>query len=291
MDRQEVSACRLRQLNFQTPVFQAANGFDEIGFSNGRKTLLGKNRKQQTMANRFATLFEDDLVEQNGIDDHADNDLFTHTRLVAAVACVFCLLVIGYWTIRSWSSQGDSNQIHFRGARAGQLQPGALVVMDDVEVGQVKSVAIEGGKAVANLQLNDDVVNEIPADSRFVVRSLNSIMPGNVGIEIVSGVSALEFQDQRGTSDSILHDIQTSVDVFPTSIPSGFFLLLAAVGIIGAIVFGISWKIARINWLRYALLIGFIVVLVYLVQRGIIASDSLYELFDWASHAIRGAIC
>lgn len=244
------------------------------------------------MPNRFATLFEDDLVEHGSVIDRADNDWLDRVGLVAAVVCIFFLLLIGFLAVRSWSSYSDANLIQFRGAKAGQLQPGALVVMDDVEVGLVKSVTIEDGRAVANLQFNDKVVNQIPAGSRFIVRSLNSIMPGNVGVEIVSADSTPEFRDQRSVAslDGLGRDTETSVEIFPTAIPRGLYLLIAAIGIFVAIVFGISWKVARTKWLRFALLVGSFVVIVYLLQRGIIASDAVQQLFDWASNTIRGSV-
>ena len=154
--------------------------------------------------------------------------------VISAMLLVMSLILVASWYCNSEST----TTIFLRGEIVEQLSPGAPIVMDGIRIGSVQGVDREDGQTVARLKIRNGIEREIPPSSQYVVHSLNSVLPGNVGIEVINIKNDLSA---RGFS---LREIEDSSEVFPTAILKKLYLVVGIVVIALAFVIGLALKIA-----------------------------------------------
>lgn len=203
---------------------------------------------------------------------------------IAAVLGIGALLV-GFW------GQQSSGGIELEGPEVCELRPGAGVIFEGAEVGQVDSVTFDQGKAVALLRIDDSAVKEIPSGATFTVRSLNSIVPGNVGVAIsapttfdnrgpplVNELSPKHVAVASGYGTLRANRVKASGSMIPVETPLGLYTVLAGVLFFGAVALGLAWKVATSVWLRYLVAIGVLVATAFALCRGAIPLELIR---DW----------
>jgi PKD repeat protein len=133
------------------------------------------------MIARFTSLFED--VTTGPSKD--DCEVFQPARPRLAVVVALVLLVAGAVCLyKVLATDNGTPDVLLRGARVGQLQPGSAIVLEDEEVGFVDWIGIQNGQAVARLKFDPTMRERVPKNAKFSVRSLNALLPGNVGVVI-----------------------------------------------------------------------------------------------------------
>lgn len=250
------------------------------------------------MKSRFDEVFEEPLIAEVPVADHA-----WIWRTAAVIGGIIVVTLFAFM-LGSWIFNSPDAPIMLRGARVGQLQPGAAVVLEDVQVGIVEAVSIEDGRPVAKLKLKDGMGREIPDDSRFVVESLNAMLPGNIGVRILptdattdSSVQAAQVPDELrddaaadlgGRSVKHVQDAFADDSVLPASTPKGMYLVIGVAVLVAAVGFGVSWKVATTSWFRYVAIAVAVAATGMLFYRGVISIDDVRGWMEWAMQAIRG---
>lgn len=112
-----------------------------------------------------------------------------------------------------------------------ELKPGAPVVLGRRVVGETKEILLEEGTPVAILAFEDDLQGELREDTRFVVRSVNRWLPGNVGIRLESkGAGGKQLQD------GAMVDLEMGpMPGFPTGFPVLLALVVVVIAAAGAL--------------------------------------------------------
>lgn len=208
---------------------------------------------------------------------------------------LIAFIVFGSYMIHSWM-RPRTTAIALRGSDVAQLAPDAAVVMDGIRVGSVDKVRLENGQAVADLLIDKEVAEQIPARSRFKVETLNEVMPGNVGVKISSSQSPAAVARPMdaepalgGRSLSQVREALADESVLPASTPTGMYLLIGAAILVGSVALGITWKVARSAWMGYLLSAVAIGAIIYLFWNGTLKLDDVQNWVDWAVHALQGA--
>ena len=251
------------------------------------------------MKSRFDEVFEESFISERPAADH--NWIWRGAVAIGSITVAVVIAVM----VGAWLFSSPDVPIVLRGPRVGQLQPGAAVVLADVQVGIVETVSIEQGRPVAKVKLNDGMSREIPEDCRFVVESLNKLLPGNIGVRILPSASGSDstLQSSKG-SDSYsversgpdlggrslkdVHDAIADDSVLPASTPTGMYLVIGVGVLVAAVGFGVSWKVATTRWFRYVAIAVAVAAIGMLFYRGAISIDDVRGWVEWAIHLIRG---
>lgn len=248
------------------------------------------------MATSFNDLFEGPLVSDPELE--SDEGVDSAGAIGTVVVIVAVVFVLGVAAFIWWPSGAADTEIWLRGPKVGQLQPGANVMLQDVEVGVVQSVAIEEGRPVALLNLNDGMATEIPDNSRFVVGSLNSVLPGNIGVKILLPDEAIpgpeagrmlgDVDDGSSGRRRLVgaREVQADESMLPASIPIGTYLFVGMIVLVVAVGFGISWKIACSSWFPYVALAVAVGTTGLLFAKGVISVDDVRNWIDAAGQML-----
>ena len=247
------------------------------------------------MNSRFSELFDEPLVADSSPSTLVSQfDIKPWLIGLAVTAVLFALIVV----VSSLVSSEPSTELKLFGTRTGQLQPGAAVVLAGIQVGTVDSVDIENGQPFATLSLKKEFARKIPGDSRFQVKPLSTFMPGNVGVVIEAGnESGNSLQNEYRVNDTDLggrsldkiKQVLADDSIIPTSTPTGMYVLLGVAALIASICFGVSWKVARSSFFRYAAIAVAVGAIIFLFYRGVISIGDVREWIEWAMNLIRNA--
>ena len=165
-------------------------------------------------------------------------------------------LVVGIAVMATWlmvSSIGnDRGSLTLTGAEAGQLKPGAAVMLDGKQVGEVEQVAIRNGLPIARLQVDPEILQEVPSTSRLQVGSLNRVLPGNIGVKIVTAEHA---EPMTGAGWASIHERLADQSIVPTRTPLGFYVVLFVVVAIAVLLVGLVIKVLKSTAFVIALII------------------------------------
>jgi len=161
-------------------------------------------------------------VESPGVPNRRDDWL----RLLRKSAIVFSGLVGAaiLWTGISqlWRVTLGPRDVHVQlsGCGVSQLKPGAFVVLGTTVVGEVTKCDNYAG--VTELRIDKDYAAQVPCSSQFEVDSLNTWMPGNLGVRI----RAPMVTNERAIADGAR--IQAVERVLPAVVPERFYWLIAS---------------------------------------------------------------
>ncbi len=221
-------------------------------------------------------LFSDDVFAYSNADIDTTDDSGDGSPLIfAAVGAVALLVAVGlgfaFWPTAS--HEHGTGSITVSGADVGSLKAGAPVMLEQVQVGEVESVAIHRGVPVASLKVNREYRDEIPADSRFEVGSLNWLLPGNVGVKVVPSGE---------TTSPSNRPIEIAIDesILPLQVPQSGYLVVAVLIAVTATALGVVLKVARSAWLGKSLVILALSAAGYLFWTGTWNIEQVQELLN-----------
>ncbi|TWT40856.1 mce related protein [Thalassoglobus neptunius] len=212
---------------------------------------------------------DDSLFDESELDDES----FDLQRIARVVGLMVIILLVAWWCRQGPVSTSTDAVIQLAGPRVGQLQPGASVVLDGLKVGEVKSLRIEQAHAVADLAIDQSVLEQLPENTKYRVCSLNELTPGNIGVVIfvpdmesnaVTSTSTA-WPSTDGSSRTVpseSREIRIAEEMLiPASAPIGLYVSVGVIALLAAICLGISLKISFTNWRRLIFGLGTLIYL------------------------------
>jgi phospholipid/cholesterol/gamma-HCH transport system substrate-binding protein len=118
------------------------------------------------------------------------------SRQLVIVAAAVLLAVggsLGFLSLGGALHRGESQRVQALVPSAALLAPGARVTMAGAEVGEVKSIERRGSAALVTMNVTDERVLPVPADSRASVRQRTPI--GENYMDLVPGRSRTALED------------------------------------------------------------------------------------------------
>lgn len=178
-------------------------------------------------------------------------------------------LIVGATVIAIWfmgsSIINDRGSVTLTGSEVSQLRPGAAVMLDGKQVGEVQQVEIRDGLPTARLRVDPEVLQEIPSTSRLQVGSLNRVLPGNIGVKIVS---AEHNEAIAGAGWETIHERFADQSIVPTGTPLGFYVVLFVVVAIAVLLLSLVIKVLRSTAFWAAIVVAMIVVVLHAWHTG-----------------------
>jgi phospholipid/cholesterol/gamma-HCH transport system substrate-binding protein len=142
---------------------------------------------------------------------------FTGHVITAVVGCLAAAAIfIGFLAVGGGLRVGDRYKVRAVVPTAAQLTPSSRVTMAGAQVGRIADVRRQGYTTVVEMEIDDDRVTPIPADSRVTVRqrtpvgeSYLAITPGSSPEKLPSdGVLPARQSDEYVDVDQILSVLQ-----------------------------------------------------------------------------------
>ena len=215
-------------------------------------------------------LFYDDITLESERPDAptpADAATFqSHYRLLGGLTIAGVIVVL-WFALGSIFNAGNRGSLTLAGDQVGQLRPGATVTLDGMPVGKVDQVEVRDGLPSARLQIDPDVLKTIPQSSRFEVGSLNRVLPGNIGVKIITS-------GRSGNETSTRIDLESMGErladrsILPAGTPLGFYLVLFGFVVIGILVLGFVIKVIKSASFWTAILAAFFIVVLHAWYTG-----------------------
>ncbi|MCM2374570.1 MlaD family protein [Aporhodopirellula aestuarii] len=248
------------------------------------------------MNNQYEQHFEESLTQTDSELPFVDDEGFTMPGFAIAILVVVLVCLLAWW---GWSSLGTAkSRLMLRGSDVNQLEAGAAVVLDGIQVGSVESVDIQPSGPVATLGIDHEIASRLPHDCVFDIGALSPVMPGNIGVTIkrpttnftvLHGDLARDGEsDLGGRSLADVREALADDSILPASTPSGMYLLIGVAVLVLAVGFGVSWKVASSSWFRYVAMFAAIVGIGLLFAKGAITLEDLREWIEWSINLIRG---
>jgi hypothetical protein len=233
--------------------------------------------------NRIHSLFDDDPTVPDPPNESLGGELPS-----VKIALLIGALLLGaaiVWSVHSTSGIAAEQEIQLVGARAGQLQPGAPVVVGGVRIGSVFDLTYEDRQAVATLRVDPNVAAQLTSDTRFYVKSLSSSGQSNIGVEAVVGNRfgealplRIEITEEPTLRDWVRDQLPSSWSDGETTErlnePASWNWLIIAVSITVIVMLAaVSVRLLR-SLLPVAIFAAVVVAIVYLLmQQGLLPSD------------------
>ena len=195
--------------------------------------------------------------------------------LTLGILFVVALVVTGIPYL--WLSDPGVDAIRLQINSAKDLSLEAPVMMKGLEVGRVESIELDDGAAVAMLEIDGEHFDEIPAGSEFIIGSLNTLLPGNVGVIVVPPKESADFEISM--VDGVRSEV-ASDHILPRQIPFGLYLAIGAGVLVSAVALGVALNIAKSTIVIKLFISSVLAFLTFLVVQGVIPIPSLEEQLE-----------
>ena len=197
---------------------------------------------------------------------------------MAQLAVLSVIAAIAIWIPYRWISDPGVDRIRLQIEDATSLEVDAPVMMQGMDVGRVESVVLDQGRAVAELEIDGRWYEEIPAGSEFMIGSLNTLMPGNVGIQILPP-DDLTTVGEVNLVDGVRTEV-ASDRILPRQTPMGLYLAIGAAVLVFAIALGIALNIAKSTILIKLVIAFALAVGAFIAVKETVLMPSIQEQID-----------